>query len=49
LTVEQAAAVSDWSQKLLGVSIEEMTHFAQIANLTVAIGGRVHINRPKPS
>ncbi|CAN5553626.1 hypothetical protein BH09PSE5_BH09PSE5_16330 [soil metagenome] len=46
LTSEELACVDRWRDSLLGVCIEEMTHLAQVANLTVAIGGRPHLNRP---
>lgn len=39
-------AVGRWRKALLGVCVEEMLHLAQVANLTVALGGRPHFNRP---
>lgn len=39
-------AVQRWRKALLGVCVEEMTHLAQVANLTTALGWRPHFNRP---
>ncbi len=46
LTPGERAAVGRWRKAFLGVCIEEMLHLAQVANLTVAIGGVPHFNRP---
>jgi hypothetical protein len=46
LTAEEFDAVQRWRKSLLGVCIEEMIHLAQVANITVAIGSRPHLNRP---
>jgi hypothetical protein len=46
LTDEQVAAVKSWHKIIMSVAIEEMSHLALVANLTVAIGGRPHFNRP---
>ncbi len=46
LTDAELAAVRRWRGTLLSVCIEEMTHLAQVANITVALGGRAHFNRP---
>jgi hypothetical protein len=40
------AAVKRWYKEIMRVAMEEMTHLALIANLTVAIGARPHFNRP---
>jgi hypothetical protein len=46
LSRDELLTVDRWRRQLLNVCIEEMTHLAQVANLTVAIGGRPHFNRP---
>ena len=46
LTPAELEAVTRWRKALLGVCIEEMAHLAQVANLTVALGGRPHFDRP---
>lgn len=46
LTPAQAAAVTRWRGIIMGVAIEEMTHFALVANLTCAVGARPHFLRP---
>ena len=46
LTGAEFRAVEQWRSELTGVCVEEMTHLAQIANLTVALGSRPHFNRP---
>ena len=39
-------AVAGWQKTILHVCMEEMTHLAQVANLTAAVGSRPHFNRP---
>jgi hypothetical protein len=46
LSDEQLASVTTWRELVMSVAIEEMSHLALVANLTVAIGGRAHFNRP---
>ncbi|HUQ27933.1 MAG TPA: ferritin-like protein [Usitatibacter sp.] len=46
LRPEEAAAVVSWHESIMGIALEEMAHLAMVANLTVAIGGRPHFNRP---
>src|SRR5688572_18071909 len=46
LTDTETAAVRRWHKSIMSVAIEEMTHLALVANLTVAIGARPHFNRP---
>lgn len=46
LAPDEAAAVARWRSVIMSVAIEEMSHLALVANLTVAIGGRPHFNRP---
>jgi CDGSH-type Zn-finger protein/uncharacterized Fe-S cluster protein YjdI len=46
LTAAQAAAVAEWRGAIIGVAVEEMTHLALVANLTLAIGGSPHFGRP---
>ncbi|MFL6699767.1 MAG: ferritin-like domain-containing protein [Vitreoscilla sp.] len=46
LLVDERASVQRWKKALLGVCVEEMLHFAQVANLTAAIGAHPHLNRP---
>ncbi len=43
---EDQALVEKWRSSILQVAVEEMTHLALIANLTVAIGCLPHFNRP---
>ena len=38
--------VDRWRKSIMAVAMEEMGHLALVANLTVAIGGRAHFNRP---
>ncbi|HUP97265.1 MAG TPA: ferritin-like protein [Usitatibacter sp.] len=42
----EGAAVESWRRSIMTIAFEEMTHLAIIANLTVAVGGRPHFNRP---
>ena len=46
LTPVELEALDRWRDQLMGVCVEEMSHLAQVANLTVAIGSRPHFNRP---
>ena len=46
LSAEETAAVRRWHKLIMSVAIEEMTHLALVANLTVAIGARPHFDRP---
>lgn len=46
LTEAELAALQRWRHELLGVCTEEMTHLAQVANLTAALGARPHFDRP---
>lgn len=46
LESHELSAVQCWRKHLLGVCVEEMTHLAQVANLSVALGVRPHFNRP---
>ncbi|MDB5929743.1 MAG: hypothetical protein JWR60_1450 [Polaromonas sp.] len=46
LSPEDAARVEQWRGSIMQVAMEEMTHLALVANLTVAIGARPHFNRP---
>ena len=46
LSDDETAAVRRWHKGIMSVAIEEMTHLALVANLTVAIGARPHFNRP---
>jgi len=46
LTQEEADAVRRWRAGVMGVAIEEMTHLALVSNLTCALGGRPHFDRP---
>jgi hypothetical protein len=39
-------ALDRWRQTITGVAIEEMTHLALVANLSVALGARPHFDRP---
>jgi Ferritin-like len=46
LTAEQAAAVARWRQVLRGIAVEEMLHFALVANLMSSIGAAPVLARP---
>jgi hypothetical protein len=46
LTPSELTAVIGWRNTLMGICIEEMVHLAQVSNLLVAVGARVHFNRP---
>lgn len=43
---DHADQVNGWRSSMMQVAMEEMTHLALIANLSVAIGLRPHFNRP---
>jgi HAMP domain-containing protein len=46
VTDAQADTVDGWRASIMQVAMEEMVHLALVANLTVAVGGRPHFNRP---
>ncbi|HWL75011.1 MAG TPA: ferritin-like protein, partial [Burkholderiaceae bacterium] len=46
LTAQETATVKRWHEVIMSVAVEEMTHLILVANLTAAIGGRPHFNRP---
>lgn len=46
LTAAQAEAVERWRKAILAVATDEMVHLVLVSNLSVAIGGRPHFNRP---
>ena len=46
LEPHELEAVVRWRAAILHVCMEEMFHLAQVANLTVALGSRPHLNRP---
>ena len=46
LEAAELEAVVRWRAAIMHVCMEEMTHLAQVANLTVALGARPHFNRP---
>ena len=46
LRAGETAAVLSWHESIMSIALEEMAHLAIVANLTVAIGGRPHFNRP---
>jgi hypothetical protein len=46
LTAEQAAAVARWREVLRGIAVQEMLHFALVANLMSAIGAAPVLTRP---
>lgn len=46
LMPHELVAVRRWHAIVMDVCMEEMTHLAQVANLTVALGSRPHFDRP---
>lgn len=46
LLEHEQAAVDRWYGSIMAVAIEEMAHLALVANLSVAIGARPHLDRP---
>jgi len=46
LSTEQAVEIAGWRRAIISVAIEEMSHLALVANLTLAIGGSPHFTRP---
>ena len=46
LSGPEREAVDRWHKSITAVAIEEMTHLALVATLTVADGARPHFNRP---
>ncbi|WP_298914357.1 ferritin-like protein [uncultured Algimonas sp.] len=45
LTARQLDAVRRWRASIIRVAVEEMSHLAIVANLSVAVGGPAHFNR----
>lgn len=45
-SAREADAVTRWRKAILGVATEEMSHLLLVANLSVAVGGRPHFDRP---
>ncbi|HUQ11453.1 MAG TPA: ferritin-like protein [Steroidobacteraceae bacterium] len=43
---EEADAVGRWRKAIMDVATEEMAHLLLVANLSVALGGRPHFDRP---
>ncbi|ESQ78744.1 hypothetical protein AEYBE204_12220 [Asticcacaulis sp. YBE204] len=43
---EESTAVARWRETIRSVVIEEMGHLVIVSNLTAALGGRPHFNRP---
>lgn len=46
LNETEAKAVASWREAVLSIAVEEMVHLLLVANLSIAIGGRPHFNRP---
>ncbi|MDV6332742.1 ferritin-like domain-containing protein [Asticcacaulis sp. 201] len=46
LTPEQARVIAGWRRDIIGIAVEEMSHLALVANITIAIGGSPHFGRP---
>jgi CDGSH-type Zn-finger protein/uncharacterized Fe-S cluster protein YjdI/rubrerythrin len=46
LTPEQAKVVAGWRRDIISIAIEEMSHLALVANITIAVGGAPHFSRP---
>ena len=46
LSAEEGQAVERWRKAILSVATEEMVHLLLMANLSIAIGGRPHFDRP---
>ena len=46
LTAQQLEAVERWRKVILGVSAEEMFHWALVQNLLIAIGSAPFVSRP---
>ncbi|MFL6575838.1 MAG: ferritin-like domain-containing protein [Povalibacter sp.] len=46
LTATQAEVVNRWRKAIVAVALDEMVHLVLVSNLSVAIGGRPHFNRP---
>ncbi|ESQ83860.1 hypothetical protein AEAC466_11050 [Asticcacaulis sp. AC466] len=46
LTPEQARVVAGWRRDIIGIAVEEMSHLALVANITIAVGGSPHFGRP---
>ena len=43
---EEARTIESWRKSIMTIALEEMTHLAIIANLSVAVGARPHFDRP---
>jgi hypothetical protein len=43
---QQGEALERWRKAIIDVAVEEMGHLVIVANLTVAVGGRPHFERP---
>jgi CDGSH-type Zn-finger protein/uncharacterized Fe-S cluster protein YjdI len=46
LTPEQAKVVAGWRRDIISIAVEEMSHLALVANITIAVGGAPHFSRP---
>jgi len=46
LSSDELDAVKRWRRTIIGVGIDEMAHLALVANLTSAVGGVPHFERP---
>jgi CDGSH-type Zn-finger protein/uncharacterized Fe-S cluster protein YjdI len=46
LSEDQLKAVRAWRSEIISIAVEEMTHLALVANLTLALGGAPHFGRP---
>jgi hypothetical protein len=46
LSGSEADAVDAWRRTIVSVAVEEMGHLATVSNLTVALGGTPHFDRP---
>lgn len=46
ITAEELAAIRRWRREILHVAIDEMAHLALVANISSAIGGLPHLERP---
>lgn len=46
LSPREAEAVKRWRKEIVGVATEEMVHLLLVSNLSIALGGRPHFDRP---
>jgi hypothetical protein len=46
LSPQEADAVGRWRKSILAVATDEMVHLLLMANLSIALGGRPHFDRP---